>query len=124
MAKAHIIEETIEVMNHHWGCDVQNLQVAFGPSILAENYKVSEDVFEAFREAFGMRFSYEKLANGKAIIDLTHTAAMHLEQLGLHPRNFFFVNQGTYSQPDLFHSYRRDKNKAGRQLSFIHIKST
>lgn len=117
-----ILEETIEVMNHRWGCDVQDLQVSIGPSIQPENYEVSEDVFDAFRETFGMRFAYEKLDNGKAVIDLAHTAGMHLEQLGLHPRNFFFVNEGTYARPDLFHSYRRDHEDAGRQLSFIALK--
>lgn len=114
-----ILFETIRTMNHIWGTEVQNLQVAFGPSILPHNYQVGEEVFEAFWEVFGMNFSYEKLDDGKACIDLAHTAAMNLEQLGLHHRNFFFIREGTFSRPDLFYSYRRDKEKAERQLNFI-----
>ena len=118
-----VVIETVEVMNHRFGVDVRDLHVAFGPCLQVTRFEVGDDVIEAFRQALGHYFSYESLESGKWLIDMPCTAAMGLEQLGLHAKNFYFAEQDTFTMPEVFHSYRRDAKNAGRQLNFIRLVS-
>lgn len=116
-----ILVETIEIMNHHWGCDVQNLRVAFGPAIGPEHYEVGKEVIDEMRESMGLNFTFARFGDQQFALDLTQSAAQSLEQLGLHPRNFHFLKNETFGEADLWHSFRRDGESAGRQYSFIGI---
>lgn len=116
-----VIIETLEVMNHNFGVEMRDVHVAFGPCLQGTHFEVGAEVVEMFRQELGSYFYFENRANGKALIDMHRTAAMGLEQLGLYAKNFYFLPQNTLVTPELFHSYRRDKEQAGRQLNFIRL---
>jgi len=48
----HMAVKTAEAMTEAFGCHPQNIHTAIGPSICQECYEVSDDVAEAFQEAF------------------------------------------------------------------------
>ncbi len=59
---------------------------------------------------------------GRAHIDLTAANQRQLEEVGVTPERIYASNLCTMCRPEEFHSYRRDKEAAGRLHSFVGIR--
>lgn len=118
---AGIVQKTLSLMMRRLACKIENMEFAFGPSISEAHFEVGPEVIEAFRDAFGVRFSYHQRPGEKPHIDLVATARMSCEDIGFYHRNLGEVGLCTFEREDLFYSHRR-KPGEGRQFNFIGMK--
>ena len=106
------------------GSRPQDLIVLIGPHIQKKSFEIEspvlKDLISSSSEAGAELYSVNK--DGKFFFDLNSLLKLHLEELDIPSENIFNLFLDTKS--DLrFHSFRRDKEKSGRQLSFISLRS-
>ncbi|MGD1955799.1 MAG: peptidoglycan editing factor PgeF [Sphingomonadales bacterium] len=95
-----------------------DIVAAIGPAIAQQSYEVGEDVFNA---ASAPSYFVPNGSPGKYQFDLTGFVSGALEATGITAIDV--LSEDTYSQPDLFFSYRRSCHRSepdyGRQMSAI-----
>ncbi len=99
--------------------DPSSLSVWLGPAISGPYYQVGPEVYSAFCDtgsALADAFSPDA---DRWRLDIATIAAIQLRQLGV--RQITASGWCTFSQPDLFFSFRRDGKKSGRMASLIWI---
>lgn len=79
---------------------------AIGPGIGACCYEVGEEVAQRFGQHAGQ-------------LDLAAANYRQLREAGVPDQNIEALPHCTFCQAEQFHSYRRDKDQAGRMISFI-----
>lgn len=103
------------------GSSAENLQIFLGPHIQQKSFEVSIPVRdELLQSAQGTSEVgiVQALNEEKSLVDLNRIMRLQLQHSGVPLDHVFDLHLDTFS--DLrFHSHRRDKEKAGRQLSFI-----
>jgi len=109
---AHIVQAAIRSMTDEFGTRPQDLLAAIGPSIGSCCYQVGPDV----AKEFGV------LAPGKVSLDLSYVNARQLAAAGVPEQNISNDPDCTQCNPNDYHSFRRDREDAGRMLSWIRIK--
>lgn len=105
-----IVPKTVQAMGQQFGSRPEDLVVVVGPSIAGCCFEVGPEVAAQFS------------LFGRAKIDLVETTR---RQLGRNDgATWQFASSGlcTVCRADLFHSYRRDREAAGRMASVIGIK--
>ena len=113
-----VVEETIKKMNQ----DPDNLLIWLGPAIGPTQFEVGQDVYDAFLATHTDSATAFKAHNeNKWLANLYELAKIRLKHLGI--SQIYGGKYCTYSQPDLFYSYRRDKGQTGRMASVIWIDS-
>jgi len=115
-----VIQEAIQEMKRHYGSEPSSLLVALGPCIGPECYEVGQDVFENFKSKGHSTefFRDHPFRERKYLFDLRGANLFQLQSLGVKEENVSSIETCTHCHPN-FRSYRRDKNKAGRMMSFI-----
>lgn len=115
---AGIIEATLDQLQQRG----EDMLVWLGPAIGPEKFEVGQDVYDAFvsqhppsATAFTLKDKDQWLAN------LYELAKIRLKLQGI--SHIYGGNFCTYTQKELFYSYRRDKGKTGRMASLIWIAS-
>jgi YfiH family protein len=102
-----IVRSTAHSMSNQFGTEPRRLHAAIGPGIGKCCYEVGADVAAQFGES------------GPARIDLVETNRRQLIEAGIPESRIYAANLCTKCGIEEFHSYRRDKEQAGRMLSFI-----
>jgi len=111
-----IIEDTLAKLQQL----PEELLVWLGPAIGPEQFEVGEDVFAAFTAVCADdAVAFVPKQAGKWRANLYQLARMRLQRAGI--QHIYGGQYCTYSQPDLFFSYRRDKGHQGRMASLIWI---
>lgn len=91
-----------------------------GPHILQDSFEIDLDVLKQLEaSAYGLKqkqYYYEQ--NNKFYVDLNQIVFSQIAQIESQNVNVFTLDVDTKTDP-LFWSFRRDKEKAGRNLSFI-----
>jgi len=108
---ANILGATIDALRSR-GCRPEDLHVAIGPSIGSCCYEVGTEVarhFAQWREAV--------IGDGRPRLDLPAINEMQARAAGV--RQIWKSGECTFCRTDRFHSFRRDKDQAGRMLSFV-----
>lgn len=112
------------------GCQVKNLFVAIGPHIGFKSFEVEflvkDQLLSTVKEVDTTRSNladtslsfFTELKNSKYLVNLESIIINQLEQCGLTRGQCHIQENDTKSNHD-FHSYRRDKDLAGRQVSWI-----
>lgn len=114
-----IIEATI----HTLGQPSHDLLVWLGPAIGPQKFEVGRDVFAAFvNHSPDSASAFTAYKADKWLANLYELAHLRLSKLGI--SHIFGGDYCTYSQEDLFFSYRRDQGKTGRMASVIWIGDT
>lgn len=111
---AGIIEITVAALP----VNSQDLLAWFGPAIGPHKFEVGDDVYHLFvtyDEEAAQCFT--KQVTGKWLANLYQLARQHLFNCGID--NIYGGHYCTYSQEDLFFSYRRDGGQTGRMASLI-----
>ncbi len=114
------LRKTVSAIRVRFGSSPPDLLVALGPCISARCYEVGEEV----RESFGAEHFPESLfqpvrgRSGKYYLDLREANRYQLHCQFIPEANIFSVDICTHCDPR-FPSFRRDKEKTGRMLSFI-----
>lgn len=120
---ARIIPKTIQKLVSE-GAVANRLNVIIGPHIQKQSFEVGTDVRDQILSSLGPlspaeRSIYaESVSASKALVDLNQVVRTQLQQEGIELDNLFSLHIDTVTDPQ-FHSHRRDKEKAGRQISFI-----
>lgn len=99
------------------GCRPSDLSVAIGPSIGSCCYPVSADVARQFEAWLGKPgLGKRDFADGDRP-DLPAINRIQLQNAGV--REIWTSGECTFCNPERFYSFRREKENAGRMLSFI-----
>ncbi|GIL17643.1 MAG: hypothetical protein BroJett040_13940 [Oligoflexia bacterium] len=99
----------------------KDLHCFIGPHISQEYFEIGQDAFDILQSAaaqVGSSDMFYAKKNEKYFFDLDLLTRYQCQKLGVLEENIFSLNMDTFSDRQ-FHSYRRDKEKAGRQISFI-----
>ena len=120
---ASIVKKTVSGMTELYGSDPANLIAAIGPAASVCHYEIGEDVMSAFAENFaGSAKYFTPTREGHARVDLHLANRDQLVAVGLSDANIYTAPYCTMERPDLFFSYRLEKQKlgkTGRLLSVI-----
>jgi YfiH family protein len=112
-----IVRLTIERMEDRFGTKPEDIVAEVGPSIGPCCFEVGPEVarqFSKWNSALANRNRKEHLDLGDincAQLCKAGVPAQHIRQIGL----------CTMCEPKLFHSYRRDREAAGRMMSWIRV---
>lgn len=107
---AGIVRRAVDAMHRRFGTDPTDLHAAIGPAIGPCCYEVGPEV--------AAQFSLE----GRVRLDLPAANQRQLLDAGLAPGRIYRAELCTMCHPEEFHSFRRDKEAAGRLYSFIGIR--
>lgn len=95
----------------------KNINVLWGPHILQDSFEVQEDVKLLLEQScFDTDNQIFKKVGGSYYIHLLKIAQSQISSVDI--KKQFFATEDTLKNPK-FHSYRRDKEKSGRNISFI-----
>jgi hypothetical protein len=106
---AHIAQSAVRAMWQEFGTEARRLHAAIGPAIGKCCYEVGAEVAAQFGET------------GPCHIDLAEANRRQLADAGVPEAQIYVAGLCTRCGGDC-HSYRRDKEKAGRMLSFVGVK--
>lgn len=98
------------------------LRAVVGPHIGACCYEVDEPVLKPLRARFGadLMAATAESRPDRWLLDLAYLSALALERSGVRDDERGFVaNACTFCEPERFHSYRRDGERAGRLLHCV-----
>lgn len=115
-----VTEKAVECILEMGG-ETRNLVAALGPSMSGACFEVEEDVKKAFEREFLDWPILKQKSQQKWLLDVAETNRLQLMDLGLKPSQIDRIDLCTHCRPDLFWSYRRDGEKAGRMINFIEI---
>jgi YfiH family protein len=107
---AQIARHAIAAMRERFGTEPGDLHAAIGPGIGKCCYAVGPEVAAQFGE------------QGRAHIDLTAVNRSQLLAAGVTSGRIYASNKCTMCRADEFHSFRRDREAAGRMYSFAGIR--
>jgi len=102
-----IAAATVRALGVGWKTDPRNLRAAIGPSIGRCCYEVGPEV----ARRFGIAVSHP------VHLDLSGINEMQLRAAGV--SNIWLSGECTFCAADRFYSFRREREQAGRMLSFI-----
>ncbi|HVQ36083.1 MAG TPA: peptidoglycan editing factor PgeF [Pyrinomonadaceae bacterium] len=110
-------------MTAEYGAQPADVRVAIGPAAGSCCYEVGADVIDPFRERFPAHDQiFTATRTDHACIDLLQANQRQLMSAGVAPEKIHIAPLCTMCHPDLFFSYRREKNvygKVGRLMSVI-----
>ncbi len=106
-----IARRAVEAMHERFGTAPSDLHAAIGPGIGKCCYEVGPEVAAQFGE------------QGRAHIDLAAANRDQLLRCGVTPGRIYASNLCTMCRAEEFHSFRRDKEAAGRMHSFAGIRA-
>ncbi len=99
------------------GARVDELRVAFGPSICVDCFEVGREVADQFIPITNA--AVQQKPNARPHVDLRYANRRLLEQAGILAAHIDDAPPCTMHEPELFFSFRRDGAKIGQQLSVI-----
>lgn len=106
-----IVPKTIARLSELYGSRAEDLQAAIGPGIAKCCFEVGPEV----AEEFGI--------SGRTCIDLAARLQKQLRQEGIASGRIFEADGCTKCDAARFHSYRRDRDSAGRMASAAGIRA-
>lgn len=119
-----IVPRSIEHLKRK-GSDLAKVQVLVGPHIQFNSFEVNDDVKDlllASAKNSRLRLNPVKpISETKSFVDLQAILKKQISEFQIPEKNQYHNGTNTVTNTD-FHSYRRDKESSGRQLSFIAMK--
>ncbi|HXI43097.1 MAG TPA: peptidoglycan editing factor PgeF [Bryobacteraceae bacterium] len=113
----NIAAQAIAEMEKKFGSGVEDLHAAIGPGIGKCCYEVGPDVAAQFNS-----YDYSlRNCTHSVHLDLAASNRRQIEACGLTPDRIYVAGLCTKCNGE-FHSYRRDKERAGRMLSVVGIR--
>lgn len=106
------------------GAQLESLECFIGPAIGRENYDVPEERYKQFKyEFYTIQHLVSSVKDGKFYLDLGELNAQQLLESGVPFANVQNCNRDTFTESDLFFSYRRDEKEAfGEMISYVMVK--
>jgi len=120
---ARVPHVVVRAMSEEFGSRPADLVAAVGPSISAARYEVGQDVRARFASAFAASdvdaWFLSATREHHWLFDGWRSTRDQLVAAGLAPDHIYQANLCTAVHDDLFCSYRRDGEKAGRMIAVI-----
>lgn len=120
-----ISENMVRIMTEDYGCEKGDIKVAIGPSICQDCYEVSEDVANAFLEAFPGCDCEDILMNGKSVgkfqLNLWAAVTRTLVESGIPKENIVTTDICTCCNPELLFSHRASHGERGNLGAFLRL---
>jgi polyphenol oxidase len=110
---AEIVPKTIQAMSLKFGSRPEDLEVAIGPGIGPCCFEVGPEVASQFHAFFPERNDLDS----RTKLDLAETVSRQLGRNGVARGQISDARLCSRCQPDLFESYRRDGERAGRMVA-------
>lgn len=110
----NITAKTVALMKKLWDCEPSKILAALGPSIRSCCYEVGEEFETIFPHDIRQK-------DGKLYLDLVSVNKRQLFQEGVELTNIKEEGGCTCCQNE-WHSFRRDKDRSGRMISFLMLK--
>lgn len=123
---ARMGQATLDKMKAEFGTDPEDVYAAIGPSICQDCYEVSEDVADAFTEAFAgheEEILIDK-GNGKYQLDLWKANEIVMLDAGVKWEHLAVTNICTCCNERLLFSHRASKGKRGNLGAFLMIRES
>ncbi len=115
--------KAVKIMKKEYQCDPENIICLIGPYIRKCCFEVDEDIKEMFYEKFKdigkIEDIIKKSENSKYHIDTGLINKLILLEEGLKTNNIIDSNICTKCKSNKLHSYRKDRENAGRNTSII-----
>ena len=111
----NIVSNTIKLMQKN-GAESQDIRCFLGPAIGKCCYEVDLEVSRNINDEAKEKMDYEKWK-----VDLHGQIRYQLTELGVPTNSIGASNICTYESPEC-HSYRRDRENAGRMYAFLSLK--
>lgn len=108
----NIIPNAINMMWKEFQSFPENIKVFIGPAAGVCCYEVQDDVASKFPDEI-------RISSMKKFLDLKLLAKKQLINSGVNEKNIEVSEYCTICHPELFHSYRRDRERAGRMMGVI-----
>jgi polyphenol oxidase len=117
-----IVPKTIAQMIR-LGCKAEELTVLVGPHIQKPSFEVGNDVRDQLLASLKHADNslWEKISDTKSLVDLHQILKGQLQECGIDAHHCHYEFKNTVTDLN-YHSFRRDKDNSGRQLSFIALK--
>ena len=117
-------QATLDKMKAEFGTDPADVYAAIGPSICQDCYEVSEDVADAFKDAFAGHESEILLdkGNGKYQLDLWKANEIVMMDAGVKREHLAVTNICTCCNERLLFSHRASKGKRGNLGAFLMLR--
>lgn len=119
---ARIGAKMVRFMEEEYGSRAENMIAAIGPSICRSCYEVSEDVAQAFRNAFlPAQFTqiFDEKGQGKYQLDLWEANRIILTEAGISPEHLDVTDLCTCCNSDKLFSHRASHGKRGNMGCFM-----
>jgi hypothetical protein len=104
------------------GSKPESIEMAIGPGVSGECYEIGEELASELSDHAkrypGLFLDYLELREGRYFLDLKSMLVKQALRQGLSPKNVLVSDICTICSPE-FHSYRRDKESAGRQIALV-----
>lgn len=113
----------LDIMKKRYGSNIEEIKAAVGIGIKECCYEISDEFYNKFYSKFGKdktEKSFKKIGE-RYHFDLEKFAEITLIEKGVKEKNIIKSNICTKCS-NKFHSYRRDKEKSGRNGALIFIK--
>jgi len=124
-----IVKKAVGELERIYGSNQTDLIAAIGPAAGCDNYEIGQDVIDDFRNNFGSDSDkyFTPTREGHALVDLHAANHDQLLAAGVRRESIHIAPFCTMERPDLFFSYRLEKQKygkTGRLLSVVGRNST
>ena len=111
---AEVATKALRRMTAEYETKPRDVRVAIGPAAGACCYEVGTDVIDPFRNSFPQQDLVTDTREGHACINLLKANREQLVAAGVDPQKINIAPLCTMCRTDLFFSYRREKNSAGK----------
>jgi YfiH family protein len=112
-----IAKQAIRRAKKEFGCNPEDFTLLFGPAIQKCCYEISDGIAILFEEDCLTRSPGEKPK-----LDLIFANLKQFLDCGVKRKKVFASNKCTCCNKEMFHSFRRDGDKAGRMIAFLGIR--
>ena len=120
-------QKAVLKMIQEYDCNLQDIICCIGPCICEKHFEVHQDVKDIFEETFSyfeninemIRKGIVEEGKQKYNINLTKINIKLLEDAGIKRENIIDSKTCTACNSDIMHSYRMDREKAGRNTAII-----
>jgi polyphenol oxidase len=119
---ANIAGKTFQTMQQCYNSKAEDVFVGIGPSIGPMDYEVGQEVITETQRLFPHLVKNVLIQReGQYFFDLWACNSLLLQEAGVLTKNIEVAGISTYSNPDLFYSYRQSGGKCGRFAAGIMI---
>ena len=115
-SKAHILNKAIHGLGSVYGAKPENMVAYIGPAAGVCCYEVGDEVVKEFDARYVIQQHGKK-----PHLDLKTLNKVILRDAGIKEEHIEISEYCTICHSELFHSYRRDKDKSGRMMGVIGI---